>query len=106
MVTLILDVTSAGKEITAAEVRQRLNISIGQMNGQLGVFSRWIKTEIAPEWVEKYPSPRTSPLRGTSAEDSPSWHWPFGWKIPADGGSLIYYMPEQVRRIWLSLEAA
>jgi hypothetical protein len=104
-VTLILDVTSGGKDVTADEVRQKLHLSKGQLNGQLGAFSRRILSQIAPEWATKFPTPGWAPP-GATAEATPGWHWPFGSKVPADGSSLIYNMPEQVRRIWLSLDAA
>jgi hypothetical protein len=85
VVALILELTTAGQKVPCADIRQRLGLTRGQMNAQLGLFPRRIKHEIAPEWKG---------LR---------WHWPFSIYAVTDH-TWGYFMLPVVRELWQSLE--
>ena len=78
---LLAERTSQGEELTAAQVREELGLTIQQMNAQLGWFTKQIKKEIAPHW------------------EGLTWHWPFTW-YPNEG---VYRMSRELQEIWRSL---
>ncbi|HKF45880.1 MAG TPA: hypothetical protein VKB38_00885 [Terracidiphilus sp.] len=85
VVELILELTSAGQKVPCADIRQRLGLTVGQMNAQLGYFTRRIKHEIAPEW------------------QGLKWHWPFSI-YPVTGRTWGYFMLPEIRARWQSLK--
>lgn len=85
-IALILELTAAGQEVSAQEIRQQLRLTQGQMNAQLGLFTIRIKHDIAPEWQVL------------------QWHWPISISGLVRDGSLVYYMLPEVRALWQSLK--
>jgi hypothetical protein len=85
VVALILELTSAGQKVPCADIRRRLGLTTGSMNSQLGLFTKRIKHEIAPEW------------KGLQ------WHWPFSIYRVTDH-TWGYFMLPAVRELWHSLE--